>query len=287
MIEKVMFRVVVFWLGSVLLFACQKGGGTGRDKVLATVFDRNLYLSDLKPMIPEGATAEDSTLIINAFVERWVRDAALAHEAELAIPKDLNIDKLVADYRSSLAKNNYEKTLIQQFLDSIVTEQDYLSYYEQNKQQFLLKAPLYKCYFLKIPRKAKGIDKVKKWLKADDVQNIDEIKSFAINANASFLLNDSVWYQASELIDKFPKDAIGQDELVSKKTITYSDENFKYFLKILNKIDAGEVSPLEKVRNQIKLVILHQRKKKLLREKKEALYERAMRGNNIKIMSNK
>jgi len=287
MIEKVMFRIVLLWFGSVLLFACQKGDSVRDNKVLATVFDRNLYLSDLETMIPEGATAEDSTLIINAFVERWVRDAALAHEAELAIPKDLNIDKLVADYRSSLAKNNYEKTLIQQFLDSVVTEQDYLSYYEQHKQQFSLKSPLFKSYFLKIPKKTKGIDKVKKWLKKDNVQHIDEIKSFAINAGALYLLNDSVWYQANELIAKFPKDAIGQHELVSKKMITYSDENFKYFLKILNKTDAGEVSPLEKVRNQIKLVILHQRKKKLLREKKEALYERAMRGNNIKIRSNK
>ena len=42
------------------------------DVQLARVFSKKLFLSELDGMVPEGASAEDSTKIINAEVERWV-----------------------------------------------------------------------------------------------------------------------------------------------------------------------------------------------------------------------
>ncbi len=70
-------------------------------------------------MFPPG---EDSSLIINAYVERWIRETLLLLEAERNIPSDLNIDKLVRDYRASLVRHSYEQFLVEQLLDSTVTK---------------------------------------------------------------------------------------------------------------------------------------------------------------------
>ncbi|MFN6071273.1 MAG: hypothetical protein ACK489_03305, partial [Bacteroidota bacterium] len=78
---------------------------------LARVYNKSLYIKDLEGMFPPGTSAYDSSLITNAYTQRWVREAVLLYEAENNLPKDLNIDRLVRDYRSSLVRNNYEQVL--------------------------------------------------------------------------------------------------------------------------------------------------------------------------------
>ncbi|MDF1867360.1 MAG: hypothetical protein P1U70_21170, partial [Saprospiraceae bacterium] len=121
------------------------------DRQLAQVYNKTLYLSEMAGMIPEGMTSEDSTLIIEAYVNRWIKDAVLMHEAERNYPKDLDIDKLVRDYRASLVRLNYEQTMVQQSLDSIITEEELNDFYENNKAQYQLETPIMKCQFIKIP----------------------------------------------------------------------------------------------------------------------------------------
>ncbi len=73
------------------------------DQLLAQVYNKNLYASELADVVPEGTNPTDSSLLVTAFVQRWIRDQLLMYEAERNIPKDLNIDELVRDYRASLA----------------------------------------------------------------------------------------------------------------------------------------------------------------------------------------
>jgi len=65
--------------------------------LLARVHSKELHLNDLEGMFPQNANASDSGLIIQAFVNRWVRDAVLQWESERNLPSDLNIDRLVRD----------------------------------------------------------------------------------------------------------------------------------------------------------------------------------------------
>lgn len=110
------------------------------DKLLAQVYNKNLYLSELEGIVPEGVTKEDSALMVNAYVQRWIREQLLMYEAERNIPKDLDIDELVRNYRASLVRFNYEEQIIAQQLDSVISEPELKTFYENNKDQFHSKA---------------------------------------------------------------------------------------------------------------------------------------------------
>ena len=69
----------------------------------------------------------------------------LMYEAERNIPKDLNIDELVRDYRASLVRFNFEEQLIAEKLDSSVSEAETKAFYENNKDQFQLESTILKC----------------------------------------------------------------------------------------------------------------------------------------------
>jgi hypothetical protein len=69
--------------------ACQVNNeDAADDQLLAQVHNKKLYLSEMDGMFPEGTTAEDSSATIKAYVQRWLRDALLQHEAEVNLPPD-------------------------------------------------------------------------------------------------------------------------------------------------------------------------------------------------------
>ena len=58
-----------------------------------------------------------------------------------------------------------------------------------------------------------------------------------------------------------------------------------YYLRIFDKVNANEYPPLSYIEDQATKVILHKRKIKLLEEKKEEMYERELRRNNVKVFT--
>ena len=79
------FRLGLNWtilISFVLMTACssREGAGFEDDVLLAEVFERKLYLGDVKSLLYEGVTSQDSVLIVSAYVERWVRDQLLIEQ---------------------------------------------------------------------------------------------------------------------------------------------------------------------------------------------------------------
>jgi hypothetical protein len=133
-----MISLIKFLLGCLVIFAysCSEDIQTNNgDFILARVYNKSLYIKDLEGMFPPGTSAYDSSLITNAYTQRWVREAVLLYEAENNLPKDLNIDRLVRDYRSSLVRNNYEQVLLEQLMETEISTSELANFYDKNKIQ--------------------------------------------------------------------------------------------------------------------------------------------------------
>ncbi len=253
------------------------------DHLLAQAFNKSLYLSELAGMVPENSSPEDSSLIVNAYIEKWVRENLLMHEAEKNVPRDLNIDELVRDYRASLIRHNYEKLLVELQLDSIINTNELNAYYEENKDQYRLKNKILRCYLVKVPRDIEDLETLKKLWKSETEEEYKMLVDFCrSNANV-YLLNDSIWHNLPDIAFHLPKDYITSSNAYAKRDYNTADDKFRYFLRIFETSDANEYPPLSYIEGQATKVILHKRKIKLLEEKKEEMYERELRRNNVKI----
>lgn len=257
----------------------------GEDVLLARVYNQELYLSELKDMIPPGLSPEDSMEMIGAFVDRWVREAVLMEEAERAVPKDLNIDKLVRDYRASLIRHSYEKRLVEQMLDSVVTEQEIRDFYEQSKEQFRLEEPVVRCHFIKAPLSAPRLDEVDAWWAARDSASWEKLKLWAQSHAHVALLSDSTWYKYSEVVASLPPDMVNENDPSRHEEFVKDEEGYRYYFRLLEWYPAGEVPPVAYVRDKIVRTILHRRKQKLLDEVREQMYQKALRHNEIEIFT--
>ena len=275
---------ILFLLFLSMFSACTPVEERAEDDILlATVHNKNLYVSDMPGMFPDGTGSEDSVMIIENYVRRWVRDAVLMHEAEQNVPQDLNIDKLVRDYRASLIRHNYEEYLVTEMLDSVVTEQELVEFYEKSKEQFQLEAAVMRCFFLKIPTGLPDAERVRQWWEGSTEQDVKFLQSWASsNAKVSYL-NDSLWYKVSEIAAYLPKGTLNEGNVVAKRDFRQKDGEYDYYFKMLELVKRKEIPPLSYVEGQARKYILHRRQTKLLEDLKEQMFEKEMRDNNVRV----
>lgn len=275
-------REILFLIIVILSVGCGSKPVDNSGRVLAKIGERELKMSDLEGMFPEGTTKTDSATIITAFVNRWIKDNLVMQEAEQNIPADVNIDKLVREYRASLILNTYQQKLMANALDTAVSEQELRNFYETNKELYALETPIMRCLFVKLPNTAPEIKNFEKWWDGGKKEDKNKIYSYAENYASMFMLIDSAWHKADRIAVELPKGTIDPED-VSTGEYTRKDENFSYFLKILKVKNKRDVAPFEFIRDQASKFILHQRKQKLIEDKREELFKRELQANNVKI----
>lgn len=266
----------------VLFASCKGGNSHENDRELAKVYDKTLYASEIEGNISPGLTPQDSTLMVNVFVQRWVSDQVLMYEAERNIPKDANIDKLVRDYRASLVRFNFEEQLIGQKLDSTVSETEVRQFYEENKEQFQLQSTILKCLVVKLPQKASQSEMNKYW---NSRKPADEVKlaNFAKQSASLALLDRNKWYRLDEIAAILPQGTLSADNISSRREGTLSEGDSRYYYRVLESVRGKETAPFDYVKEQASKVILHKRKQELLNNWKKDLYNNELRRGNIKV----
>jgi hypothetical protein len=251
--------------------------------ILARVYNKTLYIKDLEGMFPPGTSAYDSSLITNAYTQRWVREAVLLYEAENNLPKDLNIDRLVRDYRSSLVRNNYEQVLLEQLMETEISASELADFYDKNKIQYQLDNPIVKAYVIVVPKIISVRDSLKYlWKNANDV-HLARLKNICEEYELAYILDGNKWNEWENLANFLPRN-IGFEEFSKKgKDFSIQDGEFEVWVKILDSKKPQEIPPIEYVEEQLKRMLLLSRKTRLLEEKKEDMFEIAKRKGQIEI----
>ena len=123
-------RRFVTGLVLILAFASCHGPNTSEnDKVVASVYDKNLYQSDLQDVLYEGISRSDSIVRTKAYIDNWIRRQLLIHQAETTIDEsDLDFSKQIEDYRNSLIIFKYESVMIEKNLDTVVSDEEIAKY---------------------------------------------------------------------------------------------------------------------------------------------------------------
>jgi hypothetical protein len=281
-----MISLIKFLLVCLVFFgySCSEDIQTNNGNfLLARVYNKSLYIKDLEGMFPPGTSAYDSSLITNAYTQRWVREAVLLYEAENNLPKDLNIDRLVRDYRSSLVRNNYEQVLLEQLMETEISKEELANFYDKNKIQYQLDNPIVKANVVVVPKIISVRDSLKYlWKNATDV-NLARLKNICEEYELAHILDGNKWNEWENLAIYLPRN-IGFEAFSKKgKDFSIQDGEFEVWVKILDSKKPQEIPPIEYVEEQLKRMLLLSRKTKLLEEKKEDMFDIAKRKGQIEI----
>lgn len=268
---------------SVSLFACKKAIQTDEPDALVKVNDRILTRNEVESLIPKGTTSADSLLLAESYIKKWVKDELVLKIAQRNLGSDKEtIDKLVDAYRRSLLRYRYQEKLIQEKLSDEIQESDVLTYYDTNKEKFVLDKNLIKGLFLKVPADAPNLSEVKTWYKSGNVASLEKIEKYSIQNAAIYEYFFDKWVDFDEIRNNIPNQISNPESFLrTNKTLEVTDSSFCYLLNIRQVLLKGQVEPFEYAEPRIREILINQRKLDFIKEFEEELYNDALDGGVV------
>jgi len=253
---------------------------------VARVGNSVLYQKDLAGIVGNDISVKDSTNLIDRYVNSWIKKQLLISEASEKIDFDqASIERKVLDYRYALMVHEFKKYYVDNNLDTVVTNEEIETYFNDNKDNFELKQNIIRGYFITVSKDAPKINKLKSLINSDKPQDFKELKSYCFRFAETYFLEDSVWINFDEAIRNTPFTSVTNkiDFLKSNKFVEDENEEKIYFLRIKEFKISDQISPLEFVRNDIKQIILNKRKVALANQLEEEVFEKAKSSNKYEI----
>ena len=269
----------------VSLAGCDYFQKSSKEVVVAECYGKYLYESDLKGIVPEGASTMDSIQRVSTFIDSWIMRQVLIHQAENNLDKDkLDLKKQLEEYRNSLIIYEYESQLINQKLDTVVSEDAIADYYEQNKEDFQLRNTMVRVAYVIIPEESKPKATFQKLLSDPDtllLQNIDILANYyAVKSHVDV----DQWMRLDELTNIIPIEIFNTESFLKKNKFVCFDMNeYTYMVRFVDYLLEESTSPLEMVSDNIKSVILAHRKQAMLEKMRTSIYNKAKREHAFEV----
>lgn len=253
---------------------------------VARVNNAYLYRDELRGIVPQGATQEDSASRVEGYINSWIRKQLLIQEAARKIDiNEVEVERKILDYRYSIIAYEYQSYYIKQNLDTVVSNNEIDAYYTNNRDNFILKQNIVRATFIKVPASAPRTDKVKSLIFSNKESDKNELKSYCLSFSTAYHISDSSWMVFDELVKKSPLVEIPNKIQFLQGNPYYetSDDNYLYFFKLDEYRITDNVSPLEFVKDEIKNIILNKRKVELARKLEDKVYAEAFEEKKFEI----
>jgi len=257
---------------------------TSNNAWVVSVGNKVLTFEELKQVVPANLSPEDSTMLADSYINRWIKDQSVVLKAEFNLPANsMDFEKQLSDYRNSLLVYTYEKELIKQKLDTVVTENELKSYYEEHPRNFELKDYIMRVNYIKLPADAPKQAQVEKWMKSDSDADYFELENYCNQFAVTSFFDEERWLYLDELLKEVPIKVTDKEKFLKENQyIKLTEANYLYIIKVLEYQLKDGISPLELVRADIRNILINKRKKDFINKMRQDLMDEAILNNEVK-----
>jgi hypothetical protein len=275
----------IFIIIAALYFASCGSSGKKEEGVVARVYDDYLYKTDLMGIVPAGTSAKDSLSIVKNYINNWVKQKLVIHNAEENLSsKQKDFEKQLEDYKNSLIVFNYEKELIQQKLDTAISDTAIKAYYEKNTKDFLLKDNIVKVWYVKLPLNSTNVATAKSLYKSETATAKQALEEYCKKYAVNYYLDDSTWLYFNDLLKEIPIKTYNQEDYLKyHRYIEMEDSLYSYYVNIKGFQVKESVSPLSFEKENVRKIILNKRKLKLIEDMQDNVYKDALKNKDFEI----
>jgi hypothetical protein len=291
---RLAFKIAVFFATCASLQSCdlikikKDNKESGERKALARVNNIYLYKDEIAGIVTDKIKGEDSIARISSYVDSWIRKQLIISEALKNIDIDeAEVERKILDYRYSLIGYQYQNYYIKKNMVDTVTSDEIQAYYQAHQDNFVLKQNIVQGTYIKVPKGAPRLTRLKELIYSTKAKDIKELKSYCLSFSSVYHLGDSTWIEFDKLVVNSPLAEI-PNKIQFLKSYSYyetSDAESVYFLKIDGYKISDNISPLEFVKDDIENIILNKRKVELAHKLEEQVYERATKEKEFEIFN--
>jgi len=266
-----------------LLFTMCTGGGASDDRVrLAKVGTNVIYLDEVLEGMPKGLSAKDSTSYVQQFLKNRVKELLIYDKAAKNIPQSQDIDELVENYRRSLVIYAYQQQVLNEKMQNDITDTEIQVFYENNRDRFSAGHDLIKGIFIKMPKAAPDLAKLKKLYKNSSNEAFSQIEKYCVQNGGQFECFYDRWVILDDILDQISYDTgKNADFLRTHSTLDVVAGEFEYLLYVDDYVLAGSTAPLEYVKDEVRNIVANTRKTEFIHRFEQDLLREAEKKGKI------
>ena len=282
-----MYNKFYIWLFLLSVTSCTFFFKETDDRIkIARVNDSYLFYDDIKGLVSEETSKEDSILLVQNYINRWATQQLFMDGAMLNLNESQqeSFNKLVNQYKNDLYTKAYVEAIVKRNIDTTVTDVEAKAYYEENREAFRLNEELLQFRYIHIDENMIDFNNIEKQFKRFNEVDKRNLDSISIQFK-SYSLNDSIWIKAAQVIDKIPViTSENKNQLLKKSNfIQLKDSLGVYLMQINDVLTRTEIAPLEYVKPTIDQIVINKRKLELIKDLEKDITKDAIKNNQFEI----
>ena len=249
------------------------------DAPVAEVDGVVLTKSKVYSAIPPAASSEDSALVADEYVRRWVYQQVVLRKSKLNLTdEEQDIEDAVAEYREALLVERFQQKVLKEKFKPNVTIEEVEKYYNEHKSFFTLNETLVKGLFVAVKKDTDGIKNFRKLITNMEDDKMAEIEDFVYHHALKYEMAFENWIPLASIKDYLPDNTIPNEAatLHSRKLAKTSNDENVYFILITDCKMMGEDAPIEYVTDKISSILTNKQKIEFIKNLKSQLYNDAM-----------
>ena len=224
-----------------------------------------LYESDVEALNITGFSSEDSARIVERYIMSWAKNRLLLDMAESQLSKaDRDVEAQLEEYRQQLLVYRYEQKYVEQRLDTVVSEQEYLDFYEANPASFTTHVPLMKGRYIKMSDNSPNLNPVKSLYRSRIEEDMDRLEQLCYTSAEKYYFFED-WVGLDAVVEGTGLDVQELARVLESRSYLEKDFlGYTYLISVDDYIPAGSLAPYEYCRERIRNHILNRRKQALV-----------------------
>lgn len=281
-----MNRFLVILVIASSLVSCGKNKTTSRRIAVAGAGNSVLYRDEIPALITAGTSDTDSIAIVQNYINKWAKKVLLLQKAEDNLSPELKkeIDKQVEETRANLVIYQYQRQMMLERMDTLVTDSELATYYAENLKSFLLSTSIVKALFIKLPVETPNTDRIKQLARSNVQTDLQQLETICYQFADKFDDFSEEWVPLNRISVELPEDIENEDNFLRRTTFYEStDSSYLYLISIRDYRLRSTTAPFEYVKDDIKRIIWNNRRFEFIQALENGIYNDALKENSFRL----
>ena len=251
--------------------------------LLVSIDGEKLYESDFEDYARAFDLPLNDEKIKKDFINMWTEQILINSEIKNTQPNKYLKNKYRANQSlASLNMFDLENEYINSRIDSSISESEILTYYEENKSNYLQDSYIVKGLYIKVPDTLPQLEVIKEAFLLKNDKDYEVIEKYANLYGTNFYWEKKKWIYVDDLLRDVPLTKENKEKIVlSKGHGIFNDHKYVYLINIFDFRSKKNSAPLDIERDKIKKHILKRRINNLRLDAKEQILKNIYEKHSI------
>jgi hypothetical protein len=278
----------IFLIISIIILStgCKNTNKTVKRIAVAGVGKEILYYDEFPEIIRRGTNDTDSIALVRNYINKWAKRELLIQKAEQNLSTEFKdeIAKQLEETRANLLIYQYQRQMMLEKLDTVITEPELENYYASNERSFILGTNIVKALFIKLPVETPELYKIRNLARSNNQNDLLQLESFCYQFAEKYDDFNEEWVTMNRLSVELQEDIDNEENFLKRNSFFETSDSVSiYLVSIRDYRLRSSIAPYEYVKNDIKRIIWNSRRFEFIQSLENGLYNEALKENSFKI----